>query len=99
MENNKHIKRFNEATENFNISDVSDSKLEYWFCLIGPTERKNLYSGSDRPMRMAVRDKFIDLTDEDCDVCASGWGVSQKKYEALRKVFSCPDNELGKFNL
>ena len=25
MKDNKHIKSFNEATENFNISDVSDS--------------------------------------------------------------------------
>ena len=32
MKNLKHIKRFNEAIENLNISDVSDSKFE----LIGP---------------------------------------------------------------
>jgi len=27
MKDLKHIKRFNEATENLNISDVSDSKI------------------------------------------------------------------------
>ena len=30
MENKKHIKSFNEATENLNISDVSDSQINSW---------------------------------------------------------------------
>lgn len=69
-------------------------KPEYWFCLIGPTDRNTLIDGADFPMRMAVRDKFANVTGEPDSVCASGWGVSEKKYEALRKVFSTPDDSL-----
>jgi len=45
-------------------------------------------------MRMVVRDEFAKLTGKSDSVCASGWGVSEKKYEALRKVFSTPDERL-----
>ena len=69
-------------------------KPEYWFCLIGPTDRNTLADGADFPMRMAIRDEFAKVTGESDDVCTSGWGVSEKKYKALRKVFSTPDESL-----
>lgn len=70
------------------------NKKEYWFCVIGPVQKDKLGWGADGPLRMGVKDKFYDMFNEQEEVCASGWGVSEKKYKALRSVFSCSDEEL-----
>jgi len=40
MKDLKHIKRFNEAQENLNISDVSDSVI--WWSKLQPDEQQDL---------------------------------------------------------
>lgn len=67
---------------------MDDTKKEYWFCLIGPVERKDLPNGADYPLRQAVRTKFLDLVGYDDDVCSSGWGLSQEQYDAIRKILN-----------
>lgn len=72
-------------------------KMEYWFCLIGQYDVNSYKAhGADYPLRMAVRDKFIDLTGKDCDVCASGWGIDQKRYEILSSINLISTDELEK---
>ena len=63
---------------------MSKNKKQYWMCLIGPVgPNKYKGNGADLPLRMAVRDKFNEIFGPD-EVCASGWGISQERYEALR---------------
>ena len=58
----------------------------YWFCLIGPAQKDELPMGADSPLRMAVRQKFEKVTGHSEDVCSSGWGVSEPKYDVLRTL-------------
>lgn len=59
---------------------------EYWFCMIGSTEREQLPQGSDFPMRMAVREKYQKVTGEEDDICSSGWGLDQDTYDVVSKL-------------
>jgi len=66
---------------------------KYWSCLIGG-EIGDLPQGSDFPLRVAVKDAFIDLTGEVDEVCASGWGIDEERYELLRRIELLPTEEL-----
>jgi len=66
---------------------------KYWSCLIGG-EIGELPQGSDLPLRIAVRHAFLDLTGEVDEVCASGWGINEERYELLRRLQSLPTEEL-----
>lgn len=57
----------------------------YWSCLIGGVEKSKLREGADWDLRHAVRNKFSELYGED-EVCASGWGVDEERYEILRSL-------------
>jgi len=61
-------------------------KLEYWMCIIGPTDRNQLPFGSDGPMRMGIKDTFSNLTGHHPNTTASGWGISPERYELLRTL-------------
>jgi len=65
---------------------------KYWSCLIGG-DIGELPSGSDYPLRIAVRVAYLDLTGEVDEVCASGWGIeffvpenTKPTWEELRKL-------------
>ena len=63
---------------------MSKIKKQYWMCIIGPVNPdKYKGNGADLPLRMAVRNTFNEIFGKD-EVCASGWGISQERYEALR---------------
>lgn len=71
-----------------------DLKQQYWMCLIGPANPDEYKgNGEDFPLRMAVRDKFFEIFGND-DVCASGWGINQARYEALRTLHELPTAKL-----
>lgn len=61
-------------------------KLEYWMCIIGPTDRNHLPEGSDGPMRSGVYSAFANLTGHGASVIASGWGINPERYELLRTL-------------
>ena len=42
-------------------------KAEYWICIIGATNSKNLKSGADSPMRNAVQKAFEETTGKEDD--------------------------------
>jgi len=50
---------------------------EYWHCIIGPTEGKELPHGADFPLRMAVKKAFDHTTGESAETCYSGWGYNE----------------------
>lgn len=67
---------------------------EYWMCIIGgtnPNEYKG--NGADSPLRMAVRDKFNEIFGSD-EVCTSGWGIDEERYEILRRLHLKSTEEL-----
>jgi hypothetical protein len=68
---------------------------QYWMCIIGGVPKEDLGFGVDGPLRMAVRDKFFELFGND-DVCSSGWGIDQERYELLRLLHLKSNDELKK---
>jgi len=68
----------------------------YWMCMIGPVDRKEIPEGGDSILRMAVRNKFYEVFGED-EVCASGWGIDEKRYQVLRILHLIPTKDLEKF--
>ncbi len=67
---------------------------QYWMCLIGPVKQNELGWGADGAMRSAVRDKFIEVFDKHDDVCASGWGIDEERYQILRTLHVKSTEEL-----
>lgn len=59
---------------------------QYWMCIIGDVDPK-LYkgNGADGPLRHAVRDKFNEIFGPD-NVCSSGWGIDEERYQLLRSL-------------
>jgi hypothetical protein len=68
---------------------------EYWMCIIGGVDRNSLPMGSDSPLRMAVREKYFQMFGHD-DVCASGWGIDEERYQVLRELHLKSTEELKK---
>lgn len=65
------------------------SKQRYWMCIIGPTDQDELPDGADFPMRKAVQETFVKLTDEDAEFeCWSGWGLTKERMEEIQKVWN-----------
>lgn len=73
-----------------------NKKKEYWMCIIGGVTKDKLGWGADWPLRQAVRDKFIEIFDQPDDVCASGWGIDEERYELLRTIHLKSTEELKK---
>jgi hypothetical protein len=65
-------------------------KLEYWFCEIGPIDRKKVPYGGDYPLRSVVQDKFIEMFGEQSERCSSGWGLSEEMKTRLDIISNLP---------
>lgn len=59
---------------------------EYWWCRIGPIERKKVPFGGDFPMRQAAQAAFRQTTGEWPKWCSSGWGMSEEEARATSEV-------------
>jgi len=77
---------------------MDKEKKFYWSCLIGGPIDPSKYegNGADWPLRQAVRDAYIKMFCEDNEVCSSGWGINEERYELLRKVNHIPTSDLKK---
>ena len=61
-------------------------KKQYWMCIIGPVDlNKYEGNGADWPLRQSVRDQFNETFGPD-EVCASGWGINEERYQLLRSL-------------
>ncbi len=61
---------------------------EYWFCLIGPVDRRIVPYGGDAPLRMSVKDKFQKMFPYNDYTCSSGWGMDQEEYNEIQEVIN-----------
>lgn len=52
-------------------------------------------NGADWPLRQVVRNEFNEIFGED-EVCASGWGIDEERYELLRSLHLKPTQDLTK---
>lgn len=68
---------------------------QYWYCLIGGVSKDKIPSGGDAILRFPVRDAFNEVFGQD-EVCASGWGIDEERYNILRKVGMMSTEELKK---
>jgi len=75
------------------MKDKSNKK--YWMCIIGGVEENKLPFGADSILRNPVRDAYLKSFGHD-DVCASGWGINEDKYELLRTLHTKSNLELSK---
>lgn len=67
---------------------------EYWFCIIGPVERKLIPDGGDLPMRLAVQsglDKIVPSINFDELHTWSGWGITEAQCEKIMKALYSPE--------
>lgn len=71
---------------------------QYWMCIIGGVPKKELnnHFGADSILRQPVRYAFNNTFGED-EVCASGWGIDEERYNILRSLHLKPTEELKKF--
>jgi hypothetical protein len=67
----------------------------YWSCEIGPIERSKVPDGGDGPLRSAVQNRFIEMFDEQAEVCSSGWGLTEEMKTRL-DIISHSDLEVLK---
>lgn len=74
-----------------------EKNKQYWMCIIGGVSKKELnkHYGADSILRQPVRDAFNDVFGED-EVCASGWGIDEERYQILRVLQSKSTEELKK---
>jgi hypothetical protein len=72
---------------------MNEQEKNYWVCIIGATDRKNLKSGADSPMRNAVEQAFEKTTGEEHKICWSGWGSTQPKIDVLNAIWSMDKND------
>lgn len=63
-------------------------EAEYWICIIGATNSKNLKGGADSPMRNAVTEAFKKTTGHEHEHCWSGWGSEKEKVDVVNAVWS-----------
>ena len=68
-------------------------EAEYWICIIGATNSKNLKGGADSPMRNAVEGAFEKTTGHEHEVCCSGWGSEKEKVDIVNAVWSMDEND------
>lgn len=68
-------------------------KNEYYYCFIGPTDRKKLdkkYPNGEGILRSRIKDTFLEVAGHEADRCSSGWG--QKK-ENVDQIWFAANNE------
>ena len=66
----------------------------YWMCIVGPTDVHKLPQGADNPMRKAVKGAFEKLTEHEYHDCYSGWGMSERRKDAVMKVWNMEEDDL-----
>lgn len=69
---------------------------QYWHCMIGPVETKDLHyygDSMDFPYREAIKKIHENYFGTDY-TCSSGWGMSETKFRILEKLIGCNDSEL-----
>ena len=64
------------------------AKNKYWVCIIGPCEESKLPNGSDSPIRNAAKSAFFSITKKHPNYTWSGWGVNEKRKEAILKAMT-----------
>ena len=68
---------------------------EYWVCIIGPVERKELLEdGADGPPRDAAIEAIEKMIGRDVERCSSGWGCSKETRKKILRIWLC-DNIFG----
>lgn len=68
-----YLKMMKKRPNYFKSKIVILSGKRYWNCIIGSDYRKNIPDGGDFPLRMALKEKFYELFNENVSV-SSGWG-------------------------
>jgi hypothetical protein len=76
-------------------TEKNTEENRYWSCLIGPVPKSQLRNGEDATLRMPVRTAFYERFGND-EVCSSGWGITQERYELLRIIEGLPTPMLKK---
>ena len=66
----------------------------YWMCIVGPTERKDLPDGADSPMRKAVKKAFYDTAGHDPEHNWSGWGMDKETKDRVMKAWNSDPEDL-----
>lgn len=74
---------------------TAKTRKEYWMGIIGPVKSKDIPWGGDAVLRMPLRDAFIQSFGSE-EVCVSGWGIDEKRYEILRSLHLIPTDVLEK---
>ena len=69
-------------------------KDNYWFCLIGPGVRDKSHHESEKIMKDAVTDAFIETTGTYAESVTTSWNVSKVKANFMRKILQTPDSLL-----
>jgi hypothetical protein len=64
--------------------------MEYWKCVIGPVDRKEVPWGGDFPLRDAVINRFIEMFGKEPVMCSSGWGLKQEMETRLSIISLLP---------
>lgn len=72
-----------------------EKKPEYWFCEIGPIDRKKVPWGGDYPLREAVEDRFIEIFGKQAEKCSSGWGLTPEMKTRLDIISFLPTTDPG----
>ena len=68
-------------------------EAEYWVCVIGATNSKNLKDGADSPMRKAVQQAFEEVTGHEHEDCWSGWGSEKERVDVINAVWSMDEKD------
>ena len=63
---------------------------EYWFCKIGPIERRLVPFGGDWPLRQSVQETFEIMFPEKEYICSSGWGLTEEMNTRLDIISFLP---------
>jgi len=64
----------------------------YWMCYIGPIDREKLPQGADFPLRQAVKEAYINLTNDNKFICSSGWGNSEQDIKLIDEILFIKQN-------
>jgi hypothetical protein len=64
---------------------------QYWSCIIGPIEQSKIPYGGDFPLRMAVKEAYIEMfgkygSIDNNPLCSSGWGMDEEEKEEIKRV-------------
>jgi hypothetical protein len=66
---------------------------QYWFCTIGPVNKKELGYGADGPLRSVVQNKFIKMFGKQAEICGSGWGLTEEMKTRLDIISFLPTTD------